>query len=86
MTPTPGIATAHAPTPTLAPPKWFVTLHGGRHGPPFEDVPDEFDGLVRSTTTAFWDRYLRDDPGAGARIVRAVAASHDTATLRRDLG
>jgi len=72
--------------PTLASPKWFVTLRGGRHGPPFEDAPDEFDEFVRVTTTAFWDRYLHDDPSAAERIVRTVAASHGKATLQRDLG
>jgi hypothetical protein len=44
--------------PELASPKWFVTLRGGRHGPPFEDAPDEFDRFVRRLTSAFWDRYL----------------------------
>lgn len=71
--------------PALASPKWFVTLRGGRHGPPFEDAPDEFDEFVRATTTAFWDRYLHDEPSAAKRIVHAVAASHGTATLQRDL-
>ncbi len=70
----------------LAAPKWFITLRGGRHGPPFEDAPDEFDDFVRDTTTAFWDRYLNDEPAAAARIVREVAASHGTAKLQRDLG
>ena len=51
--------------PMLAAPKWFVTLRGGRHGPPFEDAPDEFDDFVRATTTAFWDRYLHDDRRGG---------------------
>ena len=72
--------------PMLAAPKWFVTLRGGRHGPPFEDAPDEFDDFVRDTTTAFWDRYLHDNPAAAARIVREVAASHGKAKLQRDLG
>lgn len=70
----------------LAPPKWFITLRGGRHGPPFEDAPDEFDDFVRATTSAFWDRYLHDNGAAAARIVREVAATHGKATLQRDLG
>ncbi len=72
--------------PMLAPPKWFITLRGGRHGPPFEDAPDEFDAFVRDTTAAFWDRYLHDKPEAAARIVREVAATHGKAKLQRDLG
>jgi poly(3-hydroxybutyrate) depolymerase len=72
--------------PTLAAPKWFITLSGGRHGPPFEDEPDDFDDFVRATTTAFWDRYLDDTRGAAARIVSEVAASRGTAKLQRDLG
>lgn len=72
--------------PQLAPPKWFITLRHGRHGPPFEDEPDENDELVRATTTAFWDRYLKGDVAAAGRIVREVAASGGAATLRRALG
>lgn len=72
--------------PTLAAPKWFITLRGGRHGPPFEDASDEFDDFVRDTTTGFWDRYLNDNAAAAARIVREVAASHGKAKLQRDLG
>jgi dienelactone hydrolase len=70
--------------PRLGPPKWFITLKGGRHGPPFEDAPDEFDGFVRTTTVAFWDRYLKHDGNAEARIVSAVAANGN-ATLQRHL-
>lgn len=72
--------------PELAPPKWFVTLRGGRHGPPFEDAPDEFDVFARGVTTAFWDRYLRDEPAAAERIVDLVKESGGRATLRRQLG
>jgi dienelactone hydrolase len=71
--------------PTLGTPKWFVTLHGGRHGPPFEDEPDEFDAFVRATTTAFWQRYLAGDRSAAARIVAGVKASTGKASLRRRL-
>lgn len=71
--------------PKLAPPKWFVTLRGGRHGPPFEDAPDEFDDFVRATTTSFWQLYLMDRRAASHRIVSLVRTSHGTATLQRDL-
>lgn len=72
--------------PHLAPPKWFITLRHGRHGPPFEDEPDEHDRLVRRSTTAFWDRYLKGDLAAADRVVRDVRESEGLATLRRDLG
>jgi hypothetical protein len=71
--------------PELAPPKWFVTLRGGRHGPPFEDDPDDFDRLVRTITTAYWERYLAGDRHAAARIVAAVKDSDGQAALRRML-
>jgi pimeloyl-ACP methyl ester carboxylesterase len=72
--------------PELASPKWFVTLRGGRHGPPFEDAPDEFDRFVRRLTSAFWDRYLGGEDTAANRIVALVDRSHGRAHLRRDLG
>jgi dienelactone hydrolase len=71
--------------PQLAPPKWFVTLHGGEHAPPFEDDPAPGDELVRTVTTAFWDRYLKGERRAGARIVDAVDADPTLATLQREL-
>ena len=70
--------------PMLAAPKWFITLRGGRHGPPFEDAPDEFDDFVRDTTGSFWDRYLNDNAAAAAGIVREVAATHGKAKLHHD--
>ena len=72
--------------PDLRPPKWFLTLRGGRHGPPFEDPPDEFDSLVRTTTTAFWRRYLLGDVAAEREIEQAVRKRHGHATLECDLG
>jgi len=72
--------------PKLAAPKWFVTLRGGRHGPPFEDAPDEHDAFVQATTVAFWDRYLKNDRAAASRIVALVRARNGKAKLQRDLG
>jgi len=71
--------------PMLAPPKWFVTLRGGRHGPPFEDEPDDFDAFVRATTSAFWQRYLAGEHPAANRIVSLVRDSDRKATLQRKL-
>jgi predicted dienelactone hydrolase len=72
--------------PTLQPPKWFLTLHGGRHGPPFEDPPDEFDTFVRSATTAFWQRYLAGDAAAERGIEHAVRGQRGKVTAECDLG
>lgn len=69
----------------LAPPKWFVTLHGEQHAPPFEVPRSSISTVVDATTTAFWNRYLRDDTAAAAEIVAAVTATNGTATLQRDL-
>ncbi len=75
--------------PQLAPPKWFVTLHGERHAPPFEIPLGPAAPLVRTVTTDFWDLYLKQDPAAGDRIVAAVDASTAagvSAALERELG
>ncbi len=69
--------------PELAPPKWFITLHGSHHSPPFEVPPGPMAPLVARTTAAFWDRYLRGDPAAAGAIVRMVRATDGRATLRR---
>jgi predicted dienelactone hydrolase len=70
--------------PQLAAPKWFVTLHGGLHAPPFEDDRAPSDDLVRAVTTAFWDRYLKGERSGAQRIVDAVEGSAGAATLQRD--
>lgn len=70
--------------PSLAPPKWFITLHGARHSPPFEIPLGPDAPLVRDTTTEFWHAYLDDDGSAPARVVAAVDATNGRATLRRD--
>jgi hypothetical protein len=50
-----------------------VILHGGTHSEPFEDTPDPADQVVRDITTAFWDRYLKDEKAAAKRIRSAVS-------------
>jgi predicted dienelactone hydrolase len=69
--------------PQLAAPKWFVTLHGGTHAFPFEDTPEASDELVRTITTAFWDRSLKGERKATRTIEDAVEAS-GLATLQRE--
>jgi dienelactone hydrolase len=49
-------------------PKYFVTLIGAGHAPPYENTPDPHDALVIQVTTDFWNRYLHGEPAAGARI------------------
>jgi hypothetical protein len=69
----------------LAPPKWFVTLHGERHSPPFEVPRGPASAIVDTTTTLFWNRSLKGDAGAAQGIVDAVRATNGKATLRRSL-
>jgi dienelactone hydrolase len=71
--------------PQLAPPKWFITLHGESHSPPFEVPRGPSAALVDGTTVAFWNRYLKGDTGAAGRLVAIVAATRGQATLQRDL-
>lgn len=72
--------------PLLAPPKWFVTLHGSGHATPYENSPDPNDDVVRDTTLPFWDRYLRGKDDATKRLIAAVTASNGWATLEHDTG
>jgi dienelactone hydrolase len=69
----------------LAPPKWFVTLHGERHSPPFEVPRGPAGAIVDTTTVLFWNRYLKGDTAAAKDIVDAVAATKGKATLQRNL-
>jgi dienelactone hydrolase len=82
----PGYHNSVEAYPELVPPKWFVTLTGSQHSPPFEVPPGPEAPLVYAMTTAFWDRYLKGDPAATARITSAVQASAGKATLRSDPG
>jgi len=69
----------------LAPPKWFVTLHGERHSPPFEVPRGPASAIVDTTTVLFWNRSLKGDTSAAQGIVDAVKATNGKATLQRDL-
>ncbi len=72
--------------PDHSPPKWFVTLHGSTHAPPFEVPPGPEAPAVYSMTTAFWDRYLKADRHADNRIEATVSRSLGRFSLRRDVG
>jgi dienelactone hydrolase len=69
----------------LAPPKWFVTLHGEGHAPPFEVPRGPASAIVDTTTVLFWNRSLKHDLTAGPKIVATVKATNGKATLRRNL-
>jgi len=70
----------------LRAPKWFVTLHGSRHAPPFE-VPRGPEGaVVEATTIAFWDHALRGDPTGPARIAAARSDHEPAGRPRRVTG
>jgi dienelactone hydrolase len=68
----------------LAAPKWFVTLHGEGHSPPFEVPRDAASAIVDSTTVSFWNLTLKHDLAAAQQIVDVVHASDGKATLQRD--
>jgi dienelactone hydrolase len=52
-----------------APPKFFVTIFGGGHAPPFEDAIDPADAMVTVVTTDFWNAYLKDRRAAVDRLL-----------------
>jgi predicted dienelactone hydrolase len=52
----------------LAPPKWFVTLFGAGHSPPYEDTESPWDDVVETTSTDFWLGELAGDTDALARL------------------
>jgi pimeloyl-ACP methyl ester carboxylesterase len=68
--------------PTLKRPKWFVTLHGSTHSPPFEEPRGAEAPIVDATTTAFWNRYLSGDVASEQTILDSVGASAGLASLR----
>lgn len=51
-----------------ASPKWFVTLLGGDHVPPFTDAPSVHDELVTATLLDFWHGTLDGDAAALDRV------------------
>lgn len=49
-------------------PKWFVTLRGGDHVPPYTDAASPFDDLVTRTVLDFWHGTLDHDRKALSRV------------------
>jgi dienelactone hydrolase len=68
-----------------APPKFFVTIIGGSHAPPFEDDDDPADAMVEEVSADFWDVYLADEPDALDRLL-ADADVPGLTMLQYDLG
>jgi hypothetical protein len=66
------------------PPKYLLTMPGAPHLGPYTDQQPQL-GVVERVTIAFLDRYLKDQPGALARM---QAAGHvpGVASLRSDPG
>jgi alpha-beta hydrolase superfamily lysophospholipase len=66
-------------------PKFFVTLLGEPHTPPFIVGLDSPAGAVATGATIdFFDRYLKDDAAGIDRLEAAVAATPGKATLEAD--
>ncbi|MCU1428813.1 MAG: phospholipase/Carboxylesterase [Actinomycetia bacterium] len=72
--PTIPYATAAPVYTDAAPPKYFVTLLGAGHAPPYEDTPDPHDKLVFRVTLDFWDAYLRGNARAVKQLVHDANA------------
>ena len=61
-------------------PKWFVTLLGGDHVPPFTDAPSVHDELVTETLLDFWHGTLDGDADALDRVTE-TATDPDLTTV-----
>lgn len=70
----------------LAGPKWFITLHGSLHSPPFEVPRGEEAPIVDATTTAFWNTYLKGEVREARVMTDAVHASDGRASIEYELG
>jgi dienelactone hydrolase len=57
-----------------APPKYFVTLIGAGHAPPYENTPDPHDALVIKVTSDFWNTYLGGHPNDASKIIADAQA------------
>ena len=71
--------------PKLAAPKWFITLHGSLHSPPFEVPRGNEAPIVDATTTTFWNTYLTSAVHDGPAIVATVRDSDGRASLMREV-
>ena len=82
LLPPSGSAAAYA---EAEPPKFFVSIIGGGHSPPFEDTDDPADAMVTAVTTDFWDLYLTGRPGVIDQLV-ADASVPGLSTIQYEAG
>jgi dienelactone hydrolase len=66
-------------------PKFLVTFAGGGHINPYLGGDDAQANALYEITTAFFDRYLKDDDAALGRLRDAVAPADVQASLREEL-
>jgi fermentation-respiration switch protein FrsA (DUF1100 family) len=66
---------------TASPPKFFLTLLGGGHTPPYRGAPEPAPTTVAHVTLDFFDRYLKSDRSALDRL-RQDANQPGVATLQ----
>ena len=66
-------------------PKFFLTLIGGGHTPPYRGGPDAAPTTVAHVTLDFFDRYLKSDRAAVDRL-RHDADQPGVATLQEQAG
>jgi dienelactone hydrolase len=67
-----------------SPPKFFLTLVGGGHTPPYRGGPDAQPTTVAHVTLDFFDRYLKNDRGALEQL-RQDANQPGVATLQEQV-
>jgi predicted dienelactone hydrolase len=71
--PSSPISGAHRAFERAKPPKFFVTIHGGGHSPPYRGGPPDYH-LVARASIDFFDRYLKGRDRALDQLRRDVAA------------
>jgi predicted dienelactone hydrolase len=67
-----------------APPKYFVSLLGAGHAPPYENTPDPHDALVIKVTSDFWNTYLGGNATDASKII-TDAGVRNLATMQYQL-
>lgn len=66
-------------------PKMFITIPGGSHYGPFIGLGDPLNDATREITTAFFDRWLKDDVNALDRVRTQVKNTLGAMTLQEQL-
>ena len=66
-------------------PKMLITIPGGNHFGPFIGLGDPLNDVTREITTAFFDRWLKDDVNALDRVRSGVKTTLGAMTLQEQL-